>query len=188
MLTKMCSCCKQELPRDSFAFKNVAKGTLQSRCKQCQREYGKSHYHKNKEYYIDKASLNRQTVDARNRAYVEGSLKGKQCSCCASTEDLTYALPPGAVGQPVHQAVHCGLSLQSVEQAIARSEVVCRTCLQNRHAKALMSKWGRLSSAQRQALQQQRAQGRVPIPDPGRFKDYRRATNDVSAALPVVAA
>lgn len=179
MTTKTCSCCKQDLPVENFAFKNVAKGTLQSRCKVCQRAYGKQHYAENKEYYIDKASLNRQTVDARNRAYVEDSLKGKQCSCCASAEDLTYALPEGEQGQPVHQAVHCGLSLQSVDQAIARSEVVCRTCLQDRHAKALTEKWGRLSSAERQALQKKRAQGLLPIPEPGRFKNYRRAANDM---------
>lgn len=182
MTTKTCSCCKQELPVADFAFKNKAKGTLQSRCKVCQRAYGKQHYEQKKDYYIDKASLSRQTVDARNRAHVKASLEGKHCSCCASTEELTYALPEGETGQPVHQAVHCGLSLESVEQAIARSKVVCRSCLQARHTKALVQKWGRLSSTERSHLKAQRAQGLAPTPDPGRFKNYRRAANDAISA------
>jgi len=171
---KPCCACKQVLPFELFSFKNKATGRRQSRCILCQREYGRQHYESNKDYYIDKASLSRQAIDARNRAFVAELLKDERCACCEAREDLHYVLQ-GAQGQPVHQAVHCGLSVQRVKEAVARSRVFCGSCMARHSTTVLLREWGQLSQVERVRKQVLRAMGVLPTQDKGRFKRYRAA-------------
>lgn len=56
---KHCNLCNQDKALEAFAWKNKAKGTRQSNCKECHKVYSKTHYTNNKDYYVEKASRNR---------------------------------------------------------------------------------------------------------------------------------
>lgn len=58
MELKICSICKKNIPAtDEFFAKKIVKTreTLQSNCRECQKEYRKKHYENNKKKYILKA-------------------------------------------------------------------------------------------------------------------------------------
>jgi hypothetical protein len=60
MPMKLCGKCETLKLETEFAFKNKAKGLLQSYCKECQKDYAKSHYAKDVAYYVEKAQRRRQ--------------------------------------------------------------------------------------------------------------------------------
>lgn len=49
METKICTKCGRELPLDSFNWRNKAKGTRRSECKECHCGYMKNKYQQNKQ-------------------------------------------------------------------------------------------------------------------------------------------
>lgn len=59
-IMKKCSRCKKDKPVIQFNKRARAKDGLLSNCIECQREYTKSHYQNNKDYYKNKAAKQRQ--------------------------------------------------------------------------------------------------------------------------------
>lgn len=179
--TKVCGNCKQEKPLEEFSLKNKKTGLRQSRCKGCVREYGKAHYAANTPVYVEKAALHTDKARATNAEYVRLSLVGKACLHCESPEDLLYYQGKGAKGQPVHMTVHAGLSTARVQEAIDRSHITCRPCIQKGFAEGF-AEWGSLSHKQRKARQAQQTE----VPDykktPGLYKTYRPVAPEVRPA------
>lgn len=78
METKYCKKCDKDKPIDEFRIKNKITGVRQSHCNQCQRNYTKEHYCKNKSYYLNKARKHDQKRIDWLREYKEG----KPCTDC----------------------------------------------------------------------------------------------------------
>lgn len=176
--TKVCGCCKKELSLDEFSVKVAAKGTRQSKCKACVRAYGKTHYRSKVGTYVAKAAVHNERYRAENAEYVRLSLVGKSCLHCGSTEDLTYYQGVGATEQPVHMALHAAVSKARVQEAINRSDVHCKPCLQGVLAMGI-EPWSRMTREQRAAFRA----SNPPHPrktNPGMYKNYRRVTRKVS--------
>lgn len=53
---KKCTKCLLEKNESEFSTNKQKKDGLNYKCKECQKEYFKEHYTKNKQYYIDKAA------------------------------------------------------------------------------------------------------------------------------------
>lgn len=179
--TKTCGQCKQEKPLEAFSLKDKKTGLRQSKCKECVRAYGKQHYAANTQTYVEKAARHAEAARATNREYVRLSLVGKSCTHCNSTEDLLHYQGKGAKGQPVHMAVHAGLSITRVEQAIKRSHITCRSCIQKGFAESF-AEWGSLSHAQRIARQAERSELPEYKQNPGMYKAYRPVPGDSALA------
>lgn len=176
---KLCGACKRMRPLSEFAFKNKATGRLQSRCKDCAREYAKQHYDANRQAYVEKAKANNSAYRERNAALVAQLLEVEACTGCGTTDNLTYYTGGVEEGQPVHMAVHGGLSQETVLAAVARSVVVCRHCLGQHFGKSLEF-WQKLNARQRKELREARErQGHVPVPR-DYYKAYRRTDGSIA--------
>lgn len=53
--TKFCASCKMAKPRDDFAKNRSTRDGLTRSCRSCHSSYTRSHYARNKGYYLDKA-------------------------------------------------------------------------------------------------------------------------------------
>ena len=74
------TCSKCGFPKDinDFSFKNKAKDRRQDQCKNCHKEYCRSHYSSNKKYYINKANKYNKKV----YKWVTELKTGKSCTDC----------------------------------------------------------------------------------------------------------
>ena len=69
---KKCTSCLIEKDETEFSSNKQKKDGLNYKCKQCQREYFKSHYKKNKQYYINKADEQKQqNIDINRKLRTE---------------------------------------------------------------------------------------------------------------------
>jgi hypothetical protein len=75
---KICCRCGVEKTEDDFA---VRRGSLQPYCKQCNREYLRNHYQKNKQYYLDKA----RAGQLRTQRMVYEYLSTHPCERCGES-------------------------------------------------------------------------------------------------------
>ncbi|MFI5332592.1 MAG: hypothetical protein ACHQVS_00655 [Candidatus Babeliales bacterium] len=53
MMNKMCTQCEYVKPITDFSIDRIVKGGRKNQCKECKKAYGKEHYAKNKEAYIE---------------------------------------------------------------------------------------------------------------------------------------
>lgn len=52
-LLKKCNVCNLEKPLTEFYKNSIRKDGLEAMCKNCKKEYNKTHYKKNKNYFVD---------------------------------------------------------------------------------------------------------------------------------------
>lgn len=163
MDTKCCSSCNRTLPIENFNFKDKATGKRQSRCAECTRAAGKVQYEKNKEAFVARAAKNRPALVARNREFADAFLSESECSCCKATENLCfYAGGPDSGNQAVYMAVNRGCSLESVQEAISNSVVMCKKCQGEMFISTTLP-WQTSTADERKLIQAEReAQGFVP--------------------------
>jgi hypothetical protein len=80
--------CGEAKPEAEFAFANMAKGTRQSHCRNCQATYRRAHYLANREEYIGRevARMNRYRVE--NRALMGAYLLAHPCVDCGEADPV----------------------------------------------------------------------------------------------------
>ena len=83
---KQCSRCKNFKEYDQFACNKRRRDGHQDACKTCQREYVRQHYNNNKEYYIDKASRNREKLLQDNYQCLIQYYRQHPCADCGETD------------------------------------------------------------------------------------------------------
>ncbi len=75
---KKCYKCQRVLGLDCFAPNKSRKDGLQAQCRDCQKEYRRQHYLKNRQKYIDKAAVWKRGFAQRFEEYKSGF----KCSVC----------------------------------------------------------------------------------------------------------
>lgn len=84
---KVCTKCKKKLLDSKFNWK--VKGVRRSsHCKNCSRNYVRSHYNKNKVYYIKKAKLWNQEFRSHAQKYILKYLINHPCVDCGEKDIL----------------------------------------------------------------------------------------------------
>lgn len=129
---KTCIKCKTPKDESEFYFRNKTKGTRMGTCKECKREYIKSHYQKNKKYYIDKA---RKGSDRIREFFTEYK---KTLSCKNCGDDRWYVLQfhhkdPTEKDFEVSKAVSKGMNKQKILREIEKCDVLCANCHMELH-------------------------------------------------------
>ncbi|MDO8414847.1 MAG: hypothetical protein Q7S87_01400 [Agitococcus sp.] len=174
MNSQVCTHCHISQPETEFSVKkrSATYSTRNTKCKACQRKYTKKAYDANPEKQIVSAARNNLVFRKRNKDYVMAALADCTCAGCETTTMLTHYAGGPSEGQPVGQAVHCALSVESVQQAIDRSIVVCKKCLQIILYEKGMMDWGFMKHAERLAwLAERKAQGITRKPK-GHYTQY----------------
>ena len=122
--------CKEELDVSCFKSNKRRKDGLQSQCIECQCEYRRQHYLKNRQKYIDKAHRIKQARIAWWKEYK----KTLKCSECGEDHPAcidfhhTNDNKEGNVSKMVHEA-----SKERLLKEIEKCEVICANCHRKRH-------------------------------------------------------
>jgi hypothetical protein len=128
---KKCNKCKNLKEFSSFSKDQYQKDGFQRRCKVCQRQYAKQHYHKNSSTYLNSSNRRRKQIkdfirDAKNRA----------CADCGE-------IYPYWIMQFDHIDNKCfsisqssnRFSINNIKNEIKKCEVVCSNCHYDRSYK-----------------------------------------------------
>lgn len=132
----MCSKC--QLSKEEIEYHKKANGKLYSQCKSCHAEYRKSHYHNNKQYYIDKAV---KWKEAYQEWFYEIKSKLK-CELCG--EDHLACLDfhhddPNNKEMGVSYLLQRCASKEKILNEIEKCKVACANCHRKLHWKRSMS-------------------------------------------------
>lgn len=82
---RRCSLCRKFKPLSDFPFKNKARGTLRSYCRECCRIYAKRHYERNRSAYLRRTRRRHNADRAACRALAYGYLATHPCVDCGET-------------------------------------------------------------------------------------------------------
>jgi hypothetical protein len=118
---KECTKCKKEKTTDDF---NKRGSSLQSVCKECNKDYLKEHYNKNKNYYKNKASVFREKAKEKVR-----QLKNQPCLDCGVSYPY-YVMDFDHLENKefnISTAIN-NMSYEKVLAEIQKCEIICSNC------------------------------------------------------------
>lgn len=124
---KHCNECQTDKPLEEFSIRNKEKGTRNSRCKQCIRNYGKKHYQANKSDYIKSASDQKR----RNREWFTELKKTLSCEHCGEDHPAVlqfHHTDPSKKELGVSDMINQGSSRRRIQNEIAKCDVLCANC------------------------------------------------------------
>lgn len=119
---KTCRICNEEKGSDEYYTKST-------RCKSCHKEYNRTHYETNKQYYVDKAKKRDEKVKEENKAKLLVYLRSHNCIDCGS-DDLEVlefdhrdpSMKTYSVGAML------GFNWDTIQNEIDKCDVRCRNC------------------------------------------------------------
>lgn len=136
MDTKICTICKEELPKtdEFFAARYDRKEkAFQSNCRNCQKIYRKEHYEKNKDKYIAKAKThNKKVYD-----WFQEIRKEFKCSSCGESRWWVldfHHLNPKEKDNNIAHIIHYG-SKNRVLREMEKCSILCSNCHRDLHHK-----------------------------------------------------
>src|SRR3989338_1798343 len=132
---KRCSKCKKEKSLEDFNFKNRAKQTMQYQCKDCSRMYVRSHYERNKKYYLLKAKLRNKENRKEIKTYVWKYLTNNPCVDCGEMDPTVLEFDHLSDKIEDISAMHRNYTLQKVKTEIEKCQVRCANCHRRKTAK-----------------------------------------------------
>ena len=125
MESKFCTKCELKRPITAFAFRDKAKKKRYARCKKCKRNYGRSHYKKNREIYIKRATEHKKKIKAIIR-------KEKAEGCiicdykrCMNSIDLHHLENKEFC---ISNAISNGMAIDRLKEELKKCVPVCRNC------------------------------------------------------------
>lgn len=136
---KKCSRCKQQKELSEFNIKNKIKGTRQYQCKSCSRFYVRSHYEKNKEYYLLKAHKRNQRIRSEIRTHVWNYLNTHPCIDCGERDIIVLEFDHIKDKLFTISSIGRNKKLEEVQKEIKKCEVRCANC--HRRKTALQFGW-----------------------------------------------
>ena len=131
-----CSRCGELKPPDDFAMRRRRIAQRDTYCRPCRSAYGREHYAKNRQRYIDQAAV-RKAILARERVpFLLAYFKEHPCTDCG--EDDPLVLEFDHIGSDKSFSIAAGLlhrNWETLLAEIAKCEVVCANCHRRRTAK-----------------------------------------------------
>lgn len=121
---KTCFKCKRELLSEMFSKNSRRKDGLQTHCKDCQLEYKRSHYERNKDDYLKKSY-------ARKKAYREeflDFLKTQKCKDCGNDDYRVFEFDHLYDKKFDISRKIGGQTLSSLMEEIEKCDIVCANC------------------------------------------------------------
>lgn len=122
---RKCGMCSTEKPDEEFAWKNKSKGTRQSHCRDCHKQYRKTHYENNRQKYVKKAADRKKEIKKKHFQW----LATQQCEDCGISDirvlefDHVRGEKLGEVSQMLGN-----VSAAVLQAEIAKCEIVCANC------------------------------------------------------------
>ena len=138
---KQCNWCREILPSNAFAYRSLAKGSLQPYCKACINEYCKIHYATNKPEHNRRRVRNWRRYRDRNRRLVQDYLLARACVDCGEKDPLVLEFDhvTGQKAGNISEMVSIGAAWCRIEEELAKCEVRCANC--HRRKTAVQLQW-----------------------------------------------
>lgn len=136
-----CARCKQLKSEEEFNFKNKSKGIKQYECKNCSRHYLRSHYAKNRKYYLDKAYKRNLRIRKEIRSYVWLYLSKNPCVDCGEADPVVLEFDHIADKTENVSMMNRNYNLSKVKSEIEKCKVRCANC--HRRKTALELGWNK---------------------------------------------
>ena len=125
---KRCSKCKKLKSLEDFNFKNRTKQTRQYECKDCSRMYIRSHYERNKKYYLLKAKLRNEANRKEIKAYIWNYLNNNPCVDCGEKDPIVLEFDHLSDKIADISTMYRNYTLQKVKTEIEKCQVRCANC------------------------------------------------------------
>lgn len=137
MKLKICGKCKLEKPIIEFNFRNKQKNKYVSSCKLCTRAETKSHYERNKPYYLAKARVFAKKSIEITRKFLFEYFQTHHCVDCGEKDIvvLQFDHVEGLKRQTIGWMMSQQYSLDTIKKEIEKCEVRCANCHVRRTAK-----------------------------------------------------
>lgn len=132
---KVCSRCKLEKSDEHFNFKNKTRGLRQYHCKDCSRLYVRSHYEKNKAYYLQKAFRRNKRIKNEIRMYIWTYLSSHPCVDCAENDPIVLEFDHLSEKIAAISEMHRNYTLKKVKLEIQKCQIRCANCHRRKTAK-----------------------------------------------------
>lgn len=146
MTTKTCTKCEKDFPLGDFNYKNKAKRIRSTICRDCKREYTKSHYQENKAIYKKRAAAHSKQVRAANSQKMVEYLRSHPCADCGEEDVVVLQFDHiGDKRDSISHMVRTGCSWDSISTEIAKCEVRCANCHIRKTAKQFNWRWKQFS-------------------------------------------
>lgn len=130
---KRCTECGEEKSLEYFDLK---RGKPRSNCKACVSKYTKQHYLRNKEYYLNKATINRKKAREKLRKFLFDYYFCHPCVDCGETDPIVLEFDHIKEKYAnIAKMANRALSLERIKLEIEKCEVVCSNCHKRRTAK-----------------------------------------------------
>jgi hypothetical protein len=132
---KRCCRCGETKPLADFAWRRKALGEHDTHCRPCRSEYGKEHYARNRQKYIDaEARRKRARNEKRMRLLIE-FFRTHPCVDCGETDPLVLEFDH--LGDKRFTISHnfSGRNWQSILKEMEKCDVVCANCHRRRTAR-----------------------------------------------------
>lgn len=133
-MKKVCSRCNQEKPLEEFSFKNISKGTKNSYCKTCHRDYTRSHYNENKQLYVYRAVQTNKKTKEKIREHIKHIKQESSCEICGESHPATLDF------HHIHDdskdfsvSKNSGKSLSVINKEIDKCIILCSNCHRKLH-------------------------------------------------------
>src|SRR5438874_1769710 len=135
---QICRRCGQDLDLSEFNWKNRAKGTSQSYCKDCSRQYVRDHYLRNKRYYVGKAHTRNVSERTNIRHRLLEFLRAHPCVDCKEQDPVVLQFDhsdPSLKSAEVAVLFRRGVCWRRIKAEIDKCLVRCANCHQRRTAR-----------------------------------------------------
>jgi hypothetical protein len=141
---KKCSKCKEIKKENEFSFKIKKNAVLQSQCKTCMRASIKSHYEKNKDYYLKKTAV--RNLKLRNEAneYLNKYLGCHPCVDCGESDITVLEFDHKDRKnkyKEISSLVRNRFTLDVIKNEVKKCEIRCANC--HRRKTALQFNWSK---------------------------------------------
>jgi hypothetical protein len=130
MEEKVCSRCKVKKTVDNFARRSGRRDKYQPYCRECQKEYDRQRYLKNKDYIDAQNKAGRERRRNESQCNVIKYLKEHPCIDCKEDDPivLTFDHVEGNKCFNIADALKDGMKWERIEEEIKKCKVRCANC------------------------------------------------------------
>lgn len=123
----ICSKCKIDKNDSEFAFRFISKGKKLSNCKQCQKQYARNHYLKNKEKVKKQVNYNKNKLKHKFYDY----LQDKFCIRCGNSDIRVFEFDhreSSTKKETISKMVSECHSWINILKEIEKCDILCANC------------------------------------------------------------
>ncbi len=126
---KICCSCKISKYESEFTKRKRTKDGLNQACKECTRKLGRSHYLRNKQYYVAKAHRNKKKLDQLIKKIKEST----PCKDCGQKYPYYVMDFDHRNGEEKKFCIaECRFGIKTLLKEIEKCDVVCSNCHRER--------------------------------------------------------